>query len=555
MSSLEQSSDASGPLLRGCRIGLEKENLRVQANGVIAETDHPSGLGSALCNPYITTDYSEALLELVTPALPSSGAALDFLHQTQQFVQINLPASEYIWNTSMPCSLDRPDRIRVGYYGDSHPGRMKTVYRRGLGQRYGRSMQTIAGIHFNYSWPTEFWQALAQTVARSSDRYSASLAQLASDAIEKSSLNRFISEMYLGATRNVLRRTWLIPLLFGASPAVCKSFLQNKNPSSDFLSHGEDTLYQPYATSLRMGDIGYNYSKKAAASISVDYSDLSTYTSDLHRLITTEHDSYVDLGLLDSNGEYLQLNQNLLQIENEYYSPVRPKQLAERFEPPVIAMRTRGILYVELRCVDVNMHDPAGMNQQQLDFLEIFMLHALLEQSPPIDADESRINGTNISTVAHRGRDPEAQVTVEGRTMAVREAAAALLGDMELIAEFLDKHRGDDSQNPIDTHRYVSALQAQQNKVAHIEQTPSAVILDELLGSGHSFIDLAREHSGAAESFYSALTANADTQSSLRQAVTESVAQQRSLEEGSTSSFDDYLANYFKQLETLVPVG
>ncbi len=541
-------------LLDGSRIGLEKENLRVQADGVIAQSDHPAGLGSALCNPYITTDYSEALLELVTPALQSTHDALDFLHQTQRLVQRNLAKNEFVWNTSMPCLLGGSDNIRVGCYGDSYPGRMKSVYRRGLGLRYGRSMQTIAGIHFNYSWPETFWQAVAHMIVDAPGRFSVELVNLAARAINDSSYTRFTSEMYLCATRNVLRRTWLIPLLFGASPAVCRTFMEGKTISKDFAVHGNDTLYQRYATSLRMGDIGYNYSKKAAESISVDYSDLASYTNDLHRLITTEHDSYAELGLLDEAGEHQQLNLNLLQIENEYYSPVRPKQLAERFEPPVVAMRSRGILYLELRCIDVNMLEPAGMSQQQLDFFEIFLLQALLDRSPPIDKHESRINGTNISTVAHRGRDPQANVIFKNRQMSVRDAAAALLSDMQPVAEFLDKHRNTAAADAAVADRYSSALRSQQEKVANLDQTPSAVILDELLSSGQSFIESARAHSNEAASFYADLPADEDTQASLQQAVDASTPAQRMLEEQSTGSFEDYLDKYFKQLQTLSPV-
>lgn len=333
---------------------------------------------------------------------------------------------------------------------------------------------------------------------------------------------------------------------------MCKSFLHGKNVSTDFQQTGSDTLYQRYATSLRMGNIGYNYSKKAAESISVDYSNLVSYTSDLHRLITTGHDHYADIGLLDADGQYQQLNLNLLQIENEYYSPVRPKQLADRYEPPVIAMRNRGILYLELRCVDVNMLEPAGMSQQQLDFFEVFLLHALLENSPPIDKAESRINGANITTVAHRGRDPEASVTYKSRQMSVRDAGAEMLYAMEPVAEFLDRQRTGATTagaSTGDAARYMSAVRAQQEKIANIDLTPSAVILDELLSGQKSFTDIATSHSNEATDFYSNLTVDEKVQTTLQQAVDESMPRQLALEAESTGSFDDYLNDYFMQLQ------
>jgi len=58
-------------LLQGGLVGLEKESMRVGPDGSIAQTPHPAALGSALTHPFITTDYSEALLEFITPPLDS----------------------------------------------------------------------------------------------------------------------------------------------------------------------------------------------------------------------------------------------------------------------------------------------------------------------------------------------------------------------------------------------------------------------------------------------------------------------------------------------------
>jgi len=558
----DQRSTIGQPVLNGKRVGLEKENLRVQSNGIIAVSDHPSGLGSALCNPYITTDYSEALLELVTPALHSVPEAIDFLAQIQSFVQSKLSGDEVLWNTSMPCVLDGPEHIRIGCYGTSNSGTMKTVYRRGLGLRYGKAMQTIAGVHFNYSWSARTWKALANFVVANPlsrtelSAHAESLARQSPDEEKEQSKagisHPFVSEMYLAVTRNLLRNTWLIPLLFGASPAVCRTFLDGGDPVEDMEIFNGSTYFQRYATSLRMGDIGYNYSKKAAATISVDYSNMETFTRDLYRLITTRHDGYHEMGLKDAEGEYQQLNTNLLQIENEFYAAVRPKQLAAKMEPPVLAMRSRGIMYAELRCLDVNVFEPVGMNEEQLLFLEIFMLHALLTESPRHNSQELTNIGHNMSTVAHKGRDPEATLLMGTDKVPVRDAALALLDELQEVAEFMDNdrnHSGETGNTTDNDHLYRNALEAQRSKVEDFSLTPSARVLDELFTSHPSFYDFARAESEKAAKRCSSMNSSNDTLEKIKAAVADSVVKQQQLEAETSQSFESFLADYFKTLE------
>jgi glutamate--cysteine ligase len=145
LGALQARSDAS---FAGGLRGVEKEALRVTADGYLAQTPHPAGLGSALTNRYITTDFSEALLEFVTPALGSTWETLQVVCDIHQFAYQQL-GDELLWCASMPCRIPAEADIPLARYGDSNVGRMKTVYRRGLGHRYGRNMQTISGVHFN----------------------------------------------------------------------------------------------------------------------------------------------------------------------------------------------------------------------------------------------------------------------------------------------------------------------------------------------------------------------------------------------------------------------
>ena len=267
----------------------------------------------------------------------------------------------------MPCVVEGETSIPLAQYGSSNAAQMKTAYRRGLGLRYGRSMQVIAGVHFNYSFSNEFWR-MYQSLNNNSDE-----------------LQDFISEQYMGLVRNLLRYGWLVPYLFGASPAVCKSFLLGKKTMLQ--EFNSNTYYEPYATSLRLGDIGYQNSKEKLTGIKASYDSLDAYVDSLQCAINTPYTGYEAFGI-KVDGVYQQLNANILQIENEYYSSVRPKQIVQGNEMPSIALHKRGIAYIELRSLDVNAFDPHGINSEQLYFLEVFMLFCLLQESPVLTESE-----------------------------------------------------------------------------------------------------------------------------------------------------------------------
>ena len=269
------SADAPADVLWGGRKGVEKESLRVDRRGALSRAAHPQSLGSALTNEFITTDFSEALLEFVTPAFPTTWEALRFLCDIHQFSYANLD-DELLWVSSMPCLIGADGDIPLARYGNSNVGQMKTIYRRGLGYRYGRAMQTIAGLHFNYSLPNQFWPIFR-------DQEGSEL-----------SLDEFRSLFYLGLVRNFRRLGWLVLYLFGASPAVCKSFdPDGKTGLSEF---DKDTLYEPYATSLRMSDLGY--SNKTQASINISLNDLDEYIRDLSAAIDTPEPDYEKIGVV-----------------------------------------------------------------------------------------------------------------------------------------------------------------------------------------------------------------------------------------------------------------
>lgn len=501
----------------GGNIGLEKECLRVSEEGSISQKPHPPGLGSALTHPYITTDYSEALAELITPPFPRLEESLAFLRDTQKFVYDHLE-DEYLWATSMPCVLDGGDNIPLAYYGTSHAGVMKNAYRRGLGHRYGRTMQVIAGVHFNFSFDEALWPEY----------------RLFSG--QRGELRPFIDAAYLGLIRNLQRFGWLIPYLFGASPAVCKSFLGSK--PTDLDEFDCNTYYEPFATSLRMGDIGYTNSKEKGVGIKANYNSLDSYIDSLTHAIETPCPMWQRIGV-KVDGGYEQLNANILQIENEYYSTVRPKQVLEGFEKPTLALKRRGVRYIELRSLDVNAFHPLGVSEQQLHFLRAFMTFCLLLESPPINVQERREIDQNIGGAAHRGRDPSLRLSRNGREIALRDWARELLQAMQPVCELLD--REDPQQSCCD------ALREQQASVDDPERTPSARMLQEMRDRGEGFFHFARRKSLQHRDYFSGFVPSPQRYQLLADEVERSLRLQREMEAGDRGTFDQFLENYFAQ--------
>ena len=506
--------------LQGGLKGVEKESLRVTPEGRISTRPHPRGLGSPLTNEHITTDYSEALLELVTPAFTETWELLQYLCDIHQFTYRHL-GDELLWATSMPCAINGDASIPIAQYGSSNVGRMKTVYRNGLGLRYGRVMQAISGVHYNYSFPAHFWpilQDLTHTRRGGAD---------------------FISDRYFSLLRNYRRHGWLVLYLFGVSPAVCRTFLTG--PDSDLKELTRGTLYAPYATSLRMSDLGYRNKSQAGVNISVN--SLEDYIADLSRAISTPHPPYAELGV-NVDGEYRQLNSNLLQIENEYYSFIRPKRIARSGERPTKALRRAGVEYVEVRALDVSAFDPVGVNQNKMRFLEAFLAYCILKDSPPIERDEQPVLDANHVTVARRGREPGLELVRDARRRPMRDWAREILDSMQGICELLDQG---DSQAPA-----TAALAAQAAKLDDVTLTPSARLLAELQASGDSFFSLALRTSALHKNYFLELyPPNGQRLGEFAAEAAESLEVQASLERADSAPgaipFDAYLHRYFAE--------
>lgn len=510
-------NSAQQDLLKGGKIGVEKECLRVAPNGCIAQTPHPSALGAPLTHPWITTDFSEALAEFITPPLSDMREALRFLCDTQRFVYSRLE-DELLWATSMPCMLAGEASIPIAQYGGSNAGKMKRIYRVGLGHRYGRTMQVIAGVHFNYSFNEAFWP-LFQAQEK-----------------DPGPLRDFISERYFGLIRNLQRFGWLIPYLFGASPAVCKTFFGDQ--PTDMEAFDDSTYYYPYATSLRMGDIGYQNNTAYETGFKACYDSLDSYIASLTRAITTPCPRYEQIGVL-VDGEYRQLNANLLQIENEYYSTVRPKQPPSDNEKPTLALRGRGVQYVELRSLDVNAYDPLGINEQQLRFLEAFVTLCLFADSPLIRKQQAREIDANEAATAHRGRDPALHLRRNGKAIPLRQWAREICDAMEGFCELLDQGEQD--------RPYTKALATQREIVNDPDRTPSAIMLAEMRETQEGFYSFARRMSEQHHRYFSNGPLSQQRVYFFTEAAAQSHRKQREMEAADRLSFEAYMERYYAQ--------
>ncbi len=500
-------------LVRGGQRGVERECLRITPAGQLAGTPHPRALGSALTNEYITTDYSEALLEFVTPPQLTNWETIQFLCDVHQFVMERI-GDELLWPLSMPCSISSDDDVPLARYGSSNIGRMKTIYRLGLGHRYGRIMQAIAGIHYNYSLPDAFWPLYQELEGQSGD------------------LQAFRSATYLGAVRNVRRLDWLLLYLFGASPALCKSFVRGRGPTAlEELDAG--TLYGPWATSLRMSDLGYRNS--AQATLVVSANSLEEYVRDLYQATHAPRPEFERIGVKVA-GEYRQLNANQLQIENEFYSTIRPKRVTRPGERPTAALRRGGVQYIELRALDISPWDPVGINQRQLRFLEVFLIYCLLQSSPPVSAEEQERIDRNHGLVARRGREPGLELVRGNESVLLREWAASICNDMVQVARLID---------PGEQQGHVEAIRYQLQAVDDPERTPSAAILRELRTEGKSLAAYGLELAGRTRDYFRSLAPDLNQHRELLETEAErSLVKQAEIEAADALPFDDYLARY-----------
>ena len=494
-------------------LGIERETLRSNPDATLATTPHPTALGSAYTHANITTDYAETLLELVTDPHPTPDAAYAQLLALHRYCAQNIGA-ETLWPGSMPCILpENSDDIAIGYYGTSNGGKMRRLYREGLGHRYGKTMQMIAGIHYNYSPPAALWTQLAARDGETADQ-------------------DYINRRYMGALRAINRHAWLINYLYGASPAVHDSFSPARAVLDTLAPH---TLGWTGATSLRMSDLGY----QNKTPFTISFNDLTTYTRDLASAVTTPAPRFEHLGLYNPDGSRKQISTHILQIANEYYTAARPKQPIKNNELPTLALARRGIAYLELRLLDCNPEDPCGVSLDQLRILEAFMLWVILNPDAPQNHSARDENAHNRLRTACCGLGEHFTLKQNQRDRPVQDAALELLHALEPVAARLDEERGESA-----TRAALAALIKEVEARRHLPYRAQA-------GNHAGFLDY---HLGWRERHRATLhePIAADIEEALKKQAAASLERQKEKEAEPQPDFETYLQNHFAPLQELL---
>lgn len=447
--------------------GVEKENVRVDKTGHIARTPHPKAFGPALTNPWITLDFAETLIEFVTPPCSDFDLSFDQLRQVNQYVSQKI-GREMLWPNSMPCAIKDPNHIDLANFGRSNKAWMKHIYRRGLCYRYGRIMQMIAGIHYNMSFPHSFWESWQAKRA------------------DKQPLPQFIDQQYFKIIRNFFRYSWVLPYLFGASPVCANSSVIQ---AVDYIKPFDNaSMVGPYATCLRLSDLGYQ--NKGQDLLNINYDNIERYAHSIRSATERTYPEFEAIGIKDEQGLYKQLNVALLQIENEYYIPIRPKQPIQSGERPTRALLNRGVDYLEIRLLDLDPFQPYGMHPTTGRFMDLFLMYCLLRPDAALKRDEFKRQRQNLKRVATHGRDPYLKINSDSGQRYFKDMAEAMLVAMQPLAVALDRYQQDNV--------YQNAWQHQYQKLHNPELIPSQQIVDQMEFKRQGFtefnLNLAQQH-------------------------------------------------------------
>ncbi|MDE0645984.1 MAG: glutamate--cysteine ligase [Gammaproteobacteria bacterium] len=489
--------------------GLEKEALRVDRYGYLSQDPHPEVFGSALTNSIITTDFSEAQLEFITQPHHSIEQCMREMEEIHCYVYQHLD-NEILWPSSMPCMLKSEQRVPIADYGNSNLGKYKQLYRRGLGVRYGRYMQTISGLHFNFSISQELWNTFADF-------------QRTSNSVE------FRNQSYLSLIRNFRRYSWLLLYLFGASPAVCGSFLAGQE--HDLQSEDSDTFYLPHATSLRSGRLGYQ--SKVQSQYPISFNSISDYVESMVKLLSLPYPQYEELGVHNRSGQFQQLSTAILQIEAESYGVIRPKPRAQTGLRPIVALQKFGIEYLEVRCLDLNPFCPTGIDKLTLYFLDVFMLWSWMLGSRLDSPTSWNEVHHNQAVTVNNGRAAETTISLDGVNHNLRDLGTTIVESMVPLATIIDEI--------CETTKHSESVRLQLQKLADSELTPSAEILREIRLNQPTYYHLVSDCAKKYQRTFLATSLPLEREQAIDSEAARSIEQERAIAQADHLSYEEYL--------------
>lgn len=448
-------STSSQELLLDGKWGVEREMQRVTYEGDLALTPHPAAFGDKLKNKEITTDFSESQLELITPPFPEVKEVDDYLKRLYGRAAAEV-GDEYLWPLSMPPRLPEEEFIPIAQFDNSKEGQEAYLYRLGLAKRYGKKMQMISGIHFNFSFGEKLLEVLCREFGEG--RY----------------LREFTDELYFSVARNFLRYRWLLIYLFGASPFfddTYRSVLEEEVEVIRKCCPECCKQYGKYAVSLRVSRFGYSNPEVA---YSAYYNSKEEYIRGIRSLLSKESRKFAKPGI--------QLNNRVLQKDSEFYSPIRLKQITGQGESQIDALDQRGVSYAEVRILDIDPFEMTGISLGQMHFLQVFMLYCLFCGNSPIHTEEMKRINQNHHLVALSGRKPGLMLyRTDSGKISLKKWAEDIFVRLHLIAGLLDHSGGTDA--------YRLSVRREYQKLKDISLLPSARLEEEMNIRKESFLD------------------------------------------------------------------
>lgn len=421
----------SDEILRG-NFGVEREGLRVGVKGELSRNKHPKVFGNKIMNPYITTDFSESQLELITPVFNTSKEVYDFLNALYDIVALEI-GDEYIWPESMPCIIPDDREIPIATFCKCKQGEEARAYREELLRKYGGKIQLISGIHYNFSLDDDV------------------LNKLYENSSKKEDFKTFKDNLYLKIVRNYLRYRWLLIYLLGSTGVVHSSYKGECLKKLDNISQGAYSCEG--IVSYRNSDCGYGN----RVTLFADYTSTREYVNSLKRFI----------------------NDGLIQSPKEFYSSVRPK--GKNPNKILESLLDEGIQYLEYRSIDINPFSKGGISLEDLEFLELFNLYLLFKEES--NYKDWQIDGLENQKNIARNGGLDIELIRDGEKIFKVEWGLEILNEIRDINHILNLGKGE-------------LIDAQIEKIKDYKKTNTYRFIELVKEKGYidSHLDLSKKY-------------------------------------------------------------